>query len=118
MERSVYFRLNDLLPKGVYISDEINRFLNERLQDLEREKDSNLPVKGPIKIYENLEAKNRIILQKSEEFKIGFYSSQSDLVAYVQKIEHSKDAWALKRNAKLLCQLADTKAKSLQMENK
>jgi len=35
-----------------------------------------------------------------------------DLVFYVRNITDSKTVWSLKRNAKLLCELTETKART------
>jgi len=37
-EKEDFERLNKLLPRGVSISDEINKFIAERGQELEKEK--------------------------------------------------------------------------------
>jgi len=117
-ERSVYDKLNHLLPKGVSITDEINEFLKQRLVDMEKESKGSTSNKGPIRIYENSDVKNSIILEQITEPTLDIYGSKLDLVAYVQKITDSKTAWTLKRNAKLLCELAETKAKELEKEHK
>lgn len=38
VEREVYQRFVELLPKGVVVADEVNKFIEERVQELEREK--------------------------------------------------------------------------------
>lgn len=52
-EKEYYDKMNQLLPRGVAISDEINKFIQERVGDLEREKNreaSILVENSPIKI--------------------------------------------------------------------
>jgi len=122
VERHIYLKVNELLPRGVYISDEINEFLKQRKIDLE--KDTKLKLnetnRGPIKIYENSELKNttNTVMEQVVELTLDIYGSKNHLVKHVQNITDSKIAWNLKRNAKLVCELADTRAKDLQRENK
>lgn len=120
-ERSVYFKLNALLPKGFSITDEINEFLNERLErleDLERDRIINATNNGPIRIKLNTKINTNSACEQSVEHRLDIYGPKKDLVTHVQKISDCKTAWNLKRNAQLLCDLAKTRAKDLQRENK
>lgn len=121
VERNIYYKINELLPRGVYVSDEINEFLKKRVIDLE--KDTKLRLnetnKGPIKIYENSDVNNTTnpVMEQVAELRLDIYGSKNHLVKHVQNITDSKTAWDLKRNAKLVSDLANTRAKDLQREN-
>lgn len=60
-EKNVFDRVNELLPKGISISDEINAFLKERLEELEEQKKEVALPKGAI-IYSNNKT-NKLLLQ-------------------------------------------------------
>lgn len=53
--------------RGVYTSDETNEFLKQRLIDLEKDRSTIAPNKGPIKIYENVDASNSSTLDQNTE---------------------------------------------------
>ena len=118
-EKSRYTRLNELLPKGISITDELNEFMRQKILELEKDISFDVSTKCPIRIYENSSVKNKSVLeQQTSEHVLDMYGSKIDLVTYVQSITDSKKAWALRRNAMLLRDLADTKAKQLQKEHK
>ena len=128
VERELYFTFIEGLPRSVSVADEFNQFMKERIDDMEKDKCSETYSvnKSPVKIYENSisETDNAntnsitstitkcVITNGKNELNI--YSSQSELVKHVNRITESKTAWRLKRNAKLLDQLADTKGKNLE----
>jgi hypothetical protein len=118
VERLVYSKFNQLLPRGVYISDELNEFMKQRVTDLEKESKDIAPNKSPVKIYENNGVGNNSVIEENTEPTLDIYGTKNDLVIHVTKITDSKTAWKLKRNAQLLCDLAQTKAKKLQKEEK
>jgi hypothetical protein len=117
-ERSVFIRVNSLLPKGVTISDEINEFLKERLADLENEKKLSMPIKSPVKIFESSWSKNTVAVEQKQSLPFEIYGSKEELIKHVHAISDSPTAWKLKRNAKLVAELANCRAKSLQKEGK
>lgn len=118
VERSVYDRITRLLPWGVYISDEINEFLKQRLQDLEKDKMRNVVNNGPIRFQGDANFNNSAAVEQNTQHSLDIYGSKKDLVTHVRKITDSQSAWNLKRNAQLVCDLAKTRAKDLQRENK
>ena len=48
-EREVFFYLKENLPKGIDVSDEINRLLKERVEDLQKEKNVSSQNYSPIR---------------------------------------------------------------------
>jgi hypothetical protein len=118
VERLVYSKFNQLLPKGVYISDELNEFMKQRVTDLEKESKDIAPNKSAVRIYEKNGVGNNSVFEENTEPTLDIYGTKNDLVIHVTKITDSKTAWKLRRNAQLLCDLAQTKAKKLQKEEK
>jgi len=115
LEKSVYFRVKKLLPKDVYVADEINEFLKQRLADLEIDKnlsdsDSN---KAPVKIYKNNISRINTVLEQKQKIP-DIYSPKEVIKDYVNNINDVSTAWELTRQAKFLTSLAETKAKNLQ----
>lgn len=117
VEKYYYVRLNELLPKCVTFTDEINEIMKQRVFDLEKEDKVCASNKGPIGIYQTGNA-GVSVLGRTMESRLDIYGSKQGLVSYVQSIPDSKTAWALKRNAMTLIGLAETRAKDLQRENK
>lgn len=117
VERSVYDRVTRLLPRGVYISDEINEFLKQRLQDLEKECKESATNKSPVRIYENLGVKHSSLLEEKEaRGSLDIYSSKDEIMDHIQKINDSKTVWHLTRQVKFASTLAETRAKNLQKQ--
>lgn len=114
----MYTRFNRLLPHGVYISDEINEFIKQRVLDFENESKETKPNKSPVIIHENNVVKHNSMLEQATEPTLNIYCTTQDLVSHVRRITDPQIAWALKRNAKLLSGLAETKAKELQKEHR
>lgn len=123
VERELYCRFVDGLPRSVSVSDEIKEFMNERVRDIEKDKENEKERKAcvnksPIRTYENSDGNTISTLIEITESKLNIYGSHSHLVEYVNSITDSKKAWALKRGARLLDSLADAKAKKLMKEHK
>ena len=57
----------------MYTSDETNELLKQRLIDLEKDKSTIAPNKGPIKIYENADASNSSTLDQNTETILEIY---------------------------------------------
>jgi hypothetical protein len=123
VERELYCRFVDGLPRSVSVSDEFKEFMKERVRDMEEDKEKEKERKAcvdksPIRIHEYSDGNTISTLIEVTESKLDIYGSQSHLVEYVNSITDSKKAWALKRNARLLDSLADTKAKKLMKDHK
>ena len=99
-EKENYDRFNRFLPKGVTISDEINKFVEERGLELEREQ-NNISIEfSPIKSidYNNNNEKNNgydttldeyipIYEDDSKRFKKLYSMSQQELAAYGHAVD-------------------------------
>ena len=94
-EKENYDRLNRFLPKGVTISDEINKFIEERGQELEREQNNNISIEfSPIKSIDYNDNNNSnirdttldeyipIYEDDSKRFKKLYSMNQQELAAY------------------------------------
>ena len=113
VEKSVYDALTQMLPRGVYVSDEINEFLKQRKHDLEKERQGSHTNKSPIKVYEKTGAKHTNMLEDAK-VALNIYSSKDEIMNHIHGINDSKTAWFLTRQAKLVTTLVETRAKSLQ----
>lgn len=107
-----------MLPREVSLADVFNEFMKQRIVDFEKSTKVNHLNHSPVRIYENADHNRICILETPGEPTLDIYGSRQNLVTHVQKIPDSKTAWTLKRNAKLLVDLANTKAKKLEAENK
>ena len=92
-EKEYYDRLNNHLPKGVSIADEINKFIDERGKELERESNHNVKEildNSPINsIYNNNKGYNttldeyiRLYEDESTRFKNLYSMSQQEMYEY------------------------------------
>jgi hypothetical protein len=115
VEKSVYDRVTQMLPRGVYLSDEINEFMKQRLLDLDKECKVSDTNKSPIRIYVNTGVKYSTILEDAKE-PLDIYSSKDEIMNHIQRINDSKTAWHLTRQVKFAITLAETRAKNLQKQ--
>jgi hypothetical protein len=116
VEKYEYDTVRQLLPKGTCISDEINEFLRQRRLDLQRDQ-SLISDKSPVKTNHNSNGNTTTVIEQ-RQLSLDIFCSTQDKVNYVNSISDSSIAWSIKRNAKLLEELADTRAKNLQSEGK
>jgi 6-pyruvoyl-tetrahydropterin synthase len=116
-EKKIYDRMQEILPKGVTISDEINAFLRERVLAYETENNSPIIEKGAVKTNNgNGNGSSTIIEQKQagEQQTLDIYWSNNDLVKYVNSITDIETLKKLMKNGRLVSQLAETQMKKLQ----
>jgi hypothetical protein len=111
-EKEDYDEFRDLLPKGVYISDEINAILKDRILEARIEKSLPTPIeKSAVKI--SVGNGTTITQSFTKQLSLDIYCSMEELKKHINSIDDPQDAWKLKRNCKLGMQLAETKAKQL-----
>jgi hypothetical protein len=94
----------------------INGFLKERLIDLERESSSNPRNEGPLRVWEKASSNIRVTIQQEQESILNIYSFTDEFRNHVNQICDSLTSWKITRQAKLLADIAETKAKNLQKE--
>lgn len=115
VEKTVYDRVTQMLPRKVYLSDEINEFLKQRKQDLEKDCEVSDTNKSPIRAYVNAGVKFSTMLE-DDTGSLNIYSSKDEIVDHIRRINDSKIAWHLTRQVKFATTLAETRAKNLQKQ--
>jgi WD40 repeat protein len=124
-ERENYYKLNRFLPKGVTMADEINKFIEERGQELEREQ-NNISIEfSPIKSIDYDDNNNNIrdttldeyipiYEDDSKRFKKLYSMNQKELAEYGHTVndhltEVSSIMWSRFKVTAFLNRQVDTK---------
>lgn len=112
-EKKYYDKLNELLPKGVFIADEINSFVKERALELEREeKKENPPLKSPLSNITPNQAKNVVI-----QTTLDIFGDRRSISSYLASLEDLDKLRDLRDRGHLIESVCKTRLKKLWRRN-